>query len=116
MPKRVRTGSLPRTGGKDVGADEKDRVELLERQVYELREAVRALRDKSERSSGEEVGVDGGGGEDEDAVVKASVGLFKGKGYRTFYYGPTSPITVVAEVGGPFLGSTSDHQDPSNPR
>ncbi|KAF2446224.1 hypothetical protein P171DRAFT_453691 [Karstenula rhodostoma CBS 690.94] len=104
-PKRARTASfLPpqvaATGVSDETGD--DRIEELERQLRELKEVVRSLQSKSDGAGGrEEVELDGG----EEAVVEKEVGLFKGRGVRTFYYGPTSAITVVAHFPdlGPFM-------------
>lgn len=69
------------------------RVVQLERQVNELQDIVRSLQNRSgERPSSSSDSVSS------EEPSPNSVGLFKGKGVRTFYYGPTSPITVVAHV------------------
>ncbi|KAL5382724.1 hypothetical protein DPSP01_006283 [Paraphaeosphaeria sporulosa] len=107
-PKRVRVRTEETfqslTGkGKET---ESERIEALESQLRELGEAVRSLQSNrrfEEAGRREEVGLDGGEEvELEDAVVQGEavvekeVGLCKGRGVRTFYYGPSSPITVVA--------------------
>lgn len=83
----------PETGASDETRN--DRIGELERQIHELQDVVRTLQSKAEGAGGEEVELDGG----DEAVVGNEVGLFKGRGVRTFYYGPSSPITVVAHVG-----------------
>lgn len=96
-PKRFRTFSSHtlQYESRELEAASNDRIGDLERQVQELKETVRSLRYKYEGA---------GGDREEDVDVsdsgdcEASVGLFKGKAYRTFYYGPTSPVTIVAHV------------------
>ncbi|KAF1971756.1 hypothetical protein BU23DRAFT_469893 [Bimuria novae-zelandiae CBS 107.79] len=98
--------------GEAVGAREGERVARLERHLAELQEVVRRLADRPEdtnvgRTRDEDHGgadTTAGGGNGQENLV-ASVGLFKGKGVRTFYYGPTSPITIVAHFSDlrPFM-------------
>ncbi|KAJ4302987.1 hypothetical protein N0V90_001878 [Kalmusia sp. IMI 367209] len=83
--------SLHSTEHRSVDTSPNDRVDQLERQLIELQNVVHSLQDKSEEQplpDSDNVFSDG--------PSAFSAGLFKGKGMRTFYYGPTSPITVVA--------------------
>ena len=109
MAKRVKTvplqNSTPATSvsPRDAGYD--DQVERLERQLVEVQEVVKRLEHGWKSSEGTRTRQEGPEATDQPHQHAISVGLFKGKGVRTFYYGPSSPGTIVANVGPYHTGS-----------
>lgn len=87
-----------------------DRIEHLEQQIAELRESMRRIvsaenSTKDSATCGKEYRA-----VDEADHSAVSTGFFKGRGLRTFYYGISSPITIVAHVGSKnFLECTLAH-------
>ena len=87
-----------------LGSD--GRIEHLERQIAELQESMKSMRDSHTSvqklpGCGKECrGVDE---TDRSAVL---TGLFKGRGVKTFYYGISSPVIIVAHVGSTIRSST----------
>lgn len=117
-PKRVKTGPLqnlaPATSSSpSVGPGE--RVEHLEHQLAEIQEVVRRLEHRWISTDGLRTRQGGSEATAEPYQSAPLVGLFKGKGMRTFYYGPSSPITIIANVWSylivyahlPFLSSVT---------
>jgi hypothetical protein len=74
---------------------EKDRVTDLEQRIASMETLLSSLQHKPEHLPGPT-------SQSENAHVGESSGtapvLFKGRNYRTFYYGPTNPMMVITHV------------------
>jgi hypothetical protein len=87
-----------------------DRV-TEEQRLASLEASLSSLRHNSERvePSGQLEHASG------NETLGASSDLWKGRGYRTFYYGPTNPMMVITHVGVTFLVSMLQVNDDSFP-
>lgn len=92
-------GRIPHPGGE--AGDGGVRVAELERQVRELERVVRRLQGRREGRDDDEVDADDDDETEAAAEKQKEVGLFKGRGVQTFFYGPSSLITIVAHVRVP---------------
>jgi hypothetical protein len=73
----------------------KDRVTELELRLATLESVLSSLQNKSEDG---EKHTDTSRNAHVDRRLGNSFGLFKGRGYRTFFYGPTNPMVVITHV------------------